>query len=800
MRAREARLRPGSVVELTSPRTRRRVRCTVGERVGEGGSALVYGGALAEDGTQVVLKCQRYAGAPDPAFEHEVRLFRTLAHRNIIHCVGVGVSRQGHLVLGFRRAYPNPLFTLADERIAKELRLDAKATYPNLPLDTAIDLGYELLRALRHLERQGLVHHDVKLANLLVDVGPEKERLRAREVFSRVVRRKYRGVLIDFGATRSREELERLNAGEVEGLRPPQLTPLYAPPEAVVERRRADGSLGRIFHPSIDAYAAAMVIYAMITGHPPYSHLQTPVDPHDFESIVSVKSAEGRGEIVPVSADVLQRTLHQGTSFLSPREEFDLGLYRFLAQRLSPDPAQRGTITDMVLDFERLMKIDDGRAESGVHSLSGVTGKAYLPFQQGLVRVGEGAGEHPLLKAARLYGETTHFDRLPEEALAEPEPNREEAAGSGPTFDERSGLTFLDEMWGGDDEPSSAGKGRGRNARSQAKTRSFSRSETHAHLRSARARRAAEASTPEDEEPEADEGERAALLARALGAGEEGPAAAPERRPLSFYGSAAGLGARLLARAGLLLAAVGTLATLSAQFLLRAPPDSLPGQWVQQAETLVGPPAAWPWVGDAWTRLSPELARIPALSLVCALVVLLILADRLSTSLRNYRWLHTSVFGSTLVHRPAGGLGRSLLHALGLLLSGGLLVPWLAVRRKRDFFCACRTASGATLGFRGGGLAWAGLALLSLLLLPVVVCTLGLAGIPLSYAWQRWEAAHLLLPDAEGKQHTPRCVGSLGAYFVFSLPGWLVSVLSAGLARPWAQARAWRWFDRHLVV
>ena len=57
------------------------------------------------------------------------------------------------------------------------------------------------MNGLDYLERLGFVHHDVKLANILVDVAPREGALTGGEVFGEVVRRSYRGVVIDFGAT-----------------------------------------------------------------------------------------------------------------------------------------------------------------------------------------------------------------------------------------------------------------------------------------------------------------------------------------------------------------------------------------------------------------------------------------------------------------------------------------------------------------------------------------------------------------------------------------------------------------------
>ena len=160
-----------------------------------------------------MLKAQRFRGRPDPAFELEIELFRKLFHRNIVHCVGEG--RIGpYRVIGFRRAYTNPLVLLSKEGLNPQRTRDKSARYTNLPLDTALDLSYELYNALAYLEKLGFVHHDVKLSNVLVDVAPRDRGLKGEEVVRAVARRHYRAVLIDFGATRSRTYLNAWNRGE----------------------------------------------------------------------------------------------------------------------------------------------------------------------------------------------------------------------------------------------------------------------------------------------------------------------------------------------------------------------------------------------------------------------------------------------------------------------------------------------------------------------------------------------------------------------------------------------------------
>ncbi|HZU95980.1 MAG TPA: protein kinase [Planctomycetota bacterium] len=400
---REIDIPVGSSVILTSQRTSREVVCRIDGPLGVGGTAKVFAGTL-DDGGQVVVKSPRFEGELDEGFQVEVELYKRLFHRNVIHCVGVGKGPEGQPVIAFRRAYENPLLLMTNASVVEGMLRDRKARSPSLPLDSLIDLGSELLNALEYLEELGLVHHDVKLANLMIDVAPREKPLEPNAVFALVVRREFRGVLIDFGATRARSFLEALDRGEAPPGPAPQITPLYAPPEAVVETRRPDGSLGRTFDPSLDVYAAAIVLYAMFTGHQPYSHLKEPPSGQDLESVVGAKSAERRGEVEPISLEVIQRVVLEDTRFVGgDRDAFDIAFHRFLLQRLSPDPATRGTAAAMKADFAKIMRIraNTGDGDPNASAAATAAKRVHLPFVQELVKVGAG-GEHPLLRAARL--------------------------------------------------------------------------------------------------------------------------------------------------------------------------------------------------------------------------------------------------------------------------------------------------------------------------------------------------------------------------------------------------------------
>jgi hypothetical protein len=118
-----------------------------------------------------------------------------------------------------------------------------------LPADQAIQIARDLADALAYLHRRGLVHRDVKPANIFITATG--------------------GVrLIDFGLSAPAGDSDgRTGFKRLAGLSPraPRaFTPLYASPEML---------LGAPPDPRDDVYSLGCVVYEMLTGHPPWGKL-----------------------------------------------------------------------------------------------------------------------------------------------------------------------------------------------------------------------------------------------------------------------------------------------------------------------------------------------------------------------------------------------------------------------------------------------------------------------------------------------------------------------------------------------
>ena len=210
-------------------------RYTVLELLGQGGMADVYRAQDAERGQEVALKLLdplRGIGTARARFLQEMQLCRQLVHPSlpVVHDFG---EWNGRLYLSME---------LLEGESVREL-LDGLAGAPAETARTAA-VGRGVARALQMCHQAGVIHRDVKPANvfLLRDGGVK---------------------LLDFGVAKPLLDDPGLSAtGTVPG------TPAYLAPEIL---------LGKSPSPASDLWSLGVMLYEMATGRRPFpsDHLPT---------------------------------------------------------------------------------------------------------------------------------------------------------------------------------------------------------------------------------------------------------------------------------------------------------------------------------------------------------------------------------------------------------------------------------------------------------------------------------------------------------------------------------------------
>ena len=200
------------------------------ELVGSGGMGLVYRAEQRILGRTVALKVIRpeiaESGDYRSRFLREARFAASVDHPHVVSVYDAG-EQDGRLYLSMQWIDGTDLGTLIDreQRLAPE---------------RAVLIGVQLAEALQAVHDAGLVHRDVKPANVLV-----------REIGGRDY-----AYLTDFGIAKAPAAQDSLTrTGWVIG------TPAYLAPEQI--RGEQPG-------PRSDLYALGCVIFEALTGQPPF--------------------------------------------------------------------------------------------------------------------------------------------------------------------------------------------------------------------------------------------------------------------------------------------------------------------------------------------------------------------------------------------------------------------------------------------------------------------------------------------------------------------------------------------------
>ncbi|HEY2701809.1 MAG TPA: serine/threonine-protein kinase [Pseudonocardiaceae bacterium] len=198
--------------------------------LGRGGMSVMYRATDVRLGRKVALKVIAEHLTKDPEFRErfvdEARNTSAIDHSNVVPLYDFGEA-EGLLYIAMRLVDGSDLASLIKDR-------------PLVPV-RAVALLSQVAEALDMLHERGLVHLDVKPANVLVT---------AKESANEHV------YLADFGLTRRGATGHRTRGGDFLG------SPTYAAPEHL----RGEPVDGRT-----DEYSMACVLFACLSGRPPFS-------------------------------------------------------------------------------------------------------------------------------------------------------------------------------------------------------------------------------------------------------------------------------------------------------------------------------------------------------------------------------------------------------------------------------------------------------------------------------------------------------------------------------------------------
>jgi len=195
--------------------------------IGEGGMAEVWRARHVFLDKVMAIKIMARNLTGDPRFEErflqEARAMARLQHPHIVGATDFFIE-QGASCLVMPYLNGGSVADLLDSRAP-------------LDLTSALTISSQILSALDHAHRQGIIHRDVKPSNILLDTDG-------------------RAFLADFGIALMLGENRKTRTGTSIG------TPQYMSPEQIMHPKTMDHRA--------DVYSYGCVLYEMVTGHTPF--------------------------------------------------------------------------------------------------------------------------------------------------------------------------------------------------------------------------------------------------------------------------------------------------------------------------------------------------------------------------------------------------------------------------------------------------------------------------------------------------------------------------------------------------
>lgn len=215
----------------------------LGEKLGEGSFAKVRVGLHVLSREKVAVKIiNKEKARKDPyVYKNLRREGRLLQRGHHKHVIGI-----------YDTLETENNYYLITELISGGEMIDMVEGSRGLPESQVRRYITQILSALQHLHRNGLVHRDLKVENLLLDENGDIK-------------------IIDFGLSNFMPGYGENAAGDRTGLTTQCGSPAYAAPELLAKR---------VYGPKVDVWSAGVVTYALLTGRLPFT-----VEPFKISSL-----------------------------------------------------------------------------------------------------------------------------------------------------------------------------------------------------------------------------------------------------------------------------------------------------------------------------------------------------------------------------------------------------------------------------------------------------------------------------------------------------------------------------------
>jgi serine/threonine protein kinase len=233
--------------------------------LGRGGMAIVYEAVDVHLGRRVALKVlppeMAIRKSMAERFKREAKMAAALDHPNIVPVYRVGQTG-GLLYIAMKYIKGRALDSILE-------------TQGPLPIPVVLGIMRAAAGALAYAHERGIVHRDVKSANIMIDTDG-------------------RAVVSDFGIARAVDDPNLTGTGTVVG------TPYFMSPEQCAARR---------IGPQSDQYSLGVVAFQMLMGTVPFSADTLPgiMHHHFYTTVPDLRTA--RPEIPQALSDIIVRLL-----------------------------------------------------------------------------------------------------------------------------------------------------------------------------------------------------------------------------------------------------------------------------------------------------------------------------------------------------------------------------------------------------------------------------------------------------------------------------------------------------------